>query len=1629
MVLAGIPFFLCAQETSAPPGTPVDPGMQRVLEASETSAEKHRREITEEASSRLVNMDINNTNVALFINGYWKGSLGITWGLANSAFGINPYSNNVPLLFTQETDITLSLWIWQKLFIEANFLDGYNVNTYRAGYQGLPGETMQYMGIGNTGLDFPSFPYLDLGGDSSSSFGYYGRFGSDDFTFHTLFRYDAAAREERVFTGNRERSYLYLAPDKPLRGRFFVLPDDSIASVPALYLEDKDGELFDGIRHWRQAKPSEYAVSALYGTVELAQEPLGMAAVSYGGGNYSISMGSYGSPGTYLGDVQNHFDGINLQTYPQPGESYSPGAHVPAVISVNGIRALIIYEPGTFSPFERQSRYQAPSNTTEEAALLRSGDRDDRYELLPIDALPGNLLMYVAGETERAIYELLPAGKGRLNRRDPLAMWPLDNYPELYLPGSSVYAGDLQIRFTGYGAAGAYFIGTDVIPGSVQVIRGGIPDTQIQYDPGSGIVTLASPAGLNETIRISYLKRSEERRLGSLAAGVGLVYKPEKSHFSAEAALGMRWNIFSDGYSEEGASSPGTVGFGIKTSWDYVRLKASLTLGFGFEQPDTTGLYRIAGMEGRSEIVLGVSASTGFISEIPASVNPVFPGGWPLTPALPQSFTLSNRAGLIYRNYRKTGIMGDSELQSVERPAPVIADLEGPYPARDGSMEIIVAEFENLEPGEWTGFQLPLGTDGELLEQAGGIVVPIRFINADSASRVLVLAQFGALAEEGFSGIENPGLTVEVPLFYGAPPSSWIEQNDIPGGKFPAITLNDEMRRKLRNAAQMRILIINLGSTPLNNRLLAAKPFIMGASWRAVTLEGGKIKAAADDGVNGSVSAAEVRDLTLSGSKIDRLHESGVNHVLKIEWKNTDAAGADSRASSVPLSNYRVVSFFLKGPLPKGAEFHFLISQGPDSYGQAGKAALELSAPITTASSGNPDVSGTPEVSGNPAHPFTDASWHAAEIHYGNSNRLVIDGAEFPATIRYNPDILPQSSGTGTNGNMDSPGNNYIAAFFTGLSGSGSFSIDELCLEEPAASYRIAGGTTLSWNHPDALLSIGETELLSHVSFNTALESAVRGDPFNSETEISIGTQSRSRAEAVILGAKLTGNLAFSISGGESGWSAGHSISRSFGPLTLSESFYASPPPNDEVMDHNVSVKLDSHLNGNLTSSAKIMNRKLNRNWSFSAGLKAKQNVYPGFSLEGTLDYTEKPENARDWISGYGQTWTKSWKTMVPDDGSGSDKSAIQNRNTRAKADFVLDWLPVGADLSFEGKSETSLPLALSSSSSIAGVVFPFRFRPVRGNLRLQREVSGSFAHTGENIQNDFFQYGQNLYSTAPLWRTIPVFSFFDSDLDSAMDNALMNYNIVSENARFNETLGLNLIFPERYDILSLFIPVTFSAQLSRTMEQRLDTRLDVLTLGSGLSFSAVNLFGAMGSRPLFRFYRNDELRHSITGIVSFPRLENPLWKIQAEQYAGVYGFKGSEMGIDNTCTFTSSGWLESFKLVWSIPREKTLLSAIYDAGMKRLSGSSFFPVLSDLARRKYERFFRETLEIVLENTEDYSTYSFTAGHESVVNITGKLTLTGFVKITVNRNIYKKNLQNNLLGALLNFGTTLAVSF
>ena len=480
-------------------------------------AETKRSVIKDEAPPEILSLNLFDNEVSLMLKGYFKGTLTGKFGVQNSPLGFGVAPNDGTPIFMMEADMTLSLWIARHWFVEGSFQEKGSVNTYRAGYKGSEGDVIQYIGIGNRGLDFPEFPYLDFGGDSAQSAGIYAAFGGGNLTLHALFRWDAASREERTFSGGRERTFSFFGIEKRERGISFVLPDENITSGITVYFEDKDGPLqgggAGGTMRWREARAGEYSASSRLGIVDLAATPAGRVAVYYNSGaGYNASMGAYSQSGSFLGEVAAYFSGIELTQYPQCGQEALTGK--PGVITIAGKAALVIYEKGAFSPFERQSRYRSPSSESADAAMVdtSSDERIGGFDITLVSesAVLNDMPLYLNAETTartetyRGLFQVSVSG-GNADVRSPRSRWPLAQdlsgspwFPLAYLDsGGNDEGADVRLRWTNYSSTSGYVLGSDVVPGSVEVLRSGIRDTNFSFDSSTGKVTLQIPATFN----------------------------------------------------------------------------------------------------------------------------------------------------------------------------------------------------------------------------------------------------------------------------------------------------------------------------------------------------------------------------------------------------------------------------------------------------------------------------------------------------------------------------------------------------------------------------------------------------------------------------------------------------------------------------------------------------------------------------------------------------------------------------------------------------------------------------------------------------------------------------------------------------------------------------------------------------------------------------------------------------------------------------------------------------------------------------------------------------------------------------------------------------------------------------
>jgi len=1552
--------------------------------ASELNMDDLRRRIYNESPNEIMSFSIRDTAVSFFLTGSWKGDLQFNPGFFVSPKGTGYASSNTPI-FMQEADITMALWINDRWFVEANFLDDSSMNTYRAGYQGQPGEFLKYAGVGNTGLDFPAFPYMDLGGDSPSSFGFYSRFGTEAIDVHALVRYDTASREERTFSGTRERTYSYIQPENSVRGVSFVLPDTEIDSQITVYIEDEKGAIRDsGGRRWRQALSTEYAASRSAGLLELSVRPNGMVAVIYsknGNRPWENSMGSYnGLQDGFLSIVQKWFDSsrqtIRLENYPQAGNR-NASATRPGEAVFNEGTALVIFEHGAFSPFERRNRYDAPSSESEQAALIRvsSGTAISGYELALFEtgADSADFLNFSTVASRRGVYELIK--KGGVSKRGPQALWPLaEEHPEIYLPGSGVFSGDVVLRFTNYNNANGYFIGSDVVPGSVQVWRSGIQDSNFSYNSSSGEVIINGSVGQNELIRITYLKRSEETRFGSIAAGIGLIYNNSRA-FSALAAIGVRMNLSDDSYTEDDYSSGGNAAVSVKTAWDYDSLKAYVTGGFALEQTDTTGLYRAAGMEGH-ETIISLPEDNSFLSNPPSS-------------GIVSGLTAFNRSDLIYRNYHNNNILGSS-LAQVSSNAPVVSGINRPYAAKDsrlGDARVLIAEF-NLADNEWTGFQSPLGSD--ILSRAGEIEIPFRFyaFNKNPPENFKVVLQIGSLSGKDFAFSENPSLVWERILFEDGmsvtDPDSFYSNTDFDhNARIARFKLNDEDRKKLGDAKSLRLLVVYEGSAinageNISGRVLLASPIVRGAGFRAVMFNDGVVTVN-----NDKVNAIETVDSGASLGKaypniVNRFHKTDSQRVLRIDWVNMEAgvaAGVDGQIGELPLSDYRELAFFIKLY---------------DEQITGNNETLRF-----IAASGAGDINNNNLDAIIPMNVFKAGKWHKVSVRYqGDNTGVSVDGVKVPAaSFSYSPRRVFFNEGERRT--------SYAAVLINpGMSqalNDGNISIDEIILEDAILNYRLNAGAGIEYSKTGTFLSVKGLDMLSDFSVFTALESEGRSGINASDSKMYGSVASRTGMGISFFGIKISGNLSFTAAEDMFLWSADQSISRTIGPFSIKESFYASPYENSARRSLNMAFL--SNFHARFDADALYDLSKLKQNWKFDIGYTPKNIYVPSFAVSTQALWTNQ-NRIKDGES-YGDIWLRSWEPLIPDSGHGAD-----SRRSQAQIVITQRTKPVGAVITLEGSSFFAGASASTRLENSAFLDIPVVTNKVNLNFRTGRGFKQHLDYSGKNLLDDSRKYFDSVSDAFVFWKAVPIYSLFAPKLNDLMDSAASSSPLLQYSS-INDHFSTRINLPSIYNIASFFAPTRIFFRLDRVIEQKMDTRADFLNVAAGLGYSSINMFGALGYLPIFKFYQSDEFSHAIDMGFIIPRGEDVTWRIQSVASAGFRGAKGGSVNFVNALTIRNNDtWLESFTAAWEAPTKKSLTSMFYKWISRLIETQSSWLTLSNMITSNYEQLRRESLELIFDKTGDYLKWSLTAGHEEIVRILGRLNLSGFIKLKLGKDLY-----------------------
>jgi hypothetical protein len=491
------------------------------------------------------------------------------------------------------------------------------------------------------------------------------------------------------------------------------------------------------------------------------------------------------------------------------------------------------------------------------------------------------------------------------------------------------------------------------------------------------------------------------------------------------------------------------------------------------------------------------------------------------------------------------------------------------------------------------------------------------------------------------------------------------------------------------------------------------------------------------------------------------------------------------------------------------------------------------------------------------------------------------------------------------------------------------------------------------------------------------------------------------------------------VSNEAASWSGGHGFSRAWGPFSLRESFSTAPP--DKTMSHGLGMGLSTLVRSSLEGNVQYDNEKLDRKWKAALGMNSARDRPFGISLDADAHWTENTDEPAGWLPNYAETWAKSWEPILPDWGADA-----RGRDAHGLFKTGLSTRPVGVELSIDGVSGFSKPNNRTQSDTLGRLDFPFTIGAYQGLFRGERSFRRSLWYSGEDIRDDGQKYFESIKDSLPLWYSVPIYSLFNPNLGDTMAGVLGDSDsaALTEAGRFIDKMAFSLRFPERYGLPSFFLPQTLAAEINRVLEQKLEVPTDTLNLSASLGFSAINMFGAFGTVPLFKFYQSDEFSHTVGAAVAIPKQEDVSWRLQDEQTMTFHGFTGSELALTNALTVGSAGWMEGLTLNWTVPAKKTLLGTLYIWLTNKVRDNSTWPALSLLAASEYERLRRETLELVIDKSGDKAKVSVLLKHESIIRIIGRFYLSAFAQLDCAQNYETKVF--SFIGAV---GTTLNISF
>lgn len=1516
------------------------------------------------SAEALFDTQLGDAEVDLFAVGSWNTGIGGTLGWAFHP-AIPPEDNRVTFPYDfpgMETvpyfnavDLTLSLWLYERYYLETTFADEFEINSFILGYQGQQDEFVQSVRLGYGLLSISQYPYIPVAEATDSSPGASAAFATQRSEHEFLLRYEPSAEQRKIFYGMNEAAEKRIDPAGYLRGRFFVLPDADVENL-TLYLEDADGSIV-GPRGgaWREADLDAEAVySAEKGFIYLREKAAGRVAVHYTKGGSGVGtpglgidalvgVDDGGTPGDTADDVLDPSQGPYDFSF--GADPYGAGTYLgldlsTLSLSLGGDQALLLHEPGAFNPFEIANRYDIADLASAEdleTEFVRKGEYAD------ID-VPGQI---IATNDDQTLLSVINADRGprHHSNRYPFA----EDFPELYGPDPTDKPGytDFQILATGLTPVNQLTIDGNVVPGSVTVLRNGVEDPSFEVNYESGVLTSPAPVYPSDVIEVVY------RVYGSGGGGDLLLATGNRIELGPQTnlslALGSRWNVVRGNYSVSPTDHPGSVTASAALDHETDYFSGYLDGAVQLSVPDTTGYLRLLGME-QKETEIPAADGNMFPAAAPGTANPGDPASAGSDPTATWDSGLDDatRGRLFYRDYYDEGAFGGRVLRDYDWNVPgdqsypyAAGSRIGPYPATaeddgiDGQVMVLDFDIDGGAGEDWVGahLRMPDFADRDFSEITE-ISFSWRTLDIDGTEDdIEVYLQIGSLAEDldgdgdldrGESTLSpafdfddaNAGFTLNA----GRPPPGEDYRMSEDGNRNGVLdTETAELVHTLSDGVASDL--VTVGGRPDDEwRRLS---FDLDAAARRKIAATRAVRVVVKSASGGSVSGrALFSKLTLRGStfqteatggtvRATEVPDTGAPRKLTDEHDEVaDVFHADDRGNQRVLrvewsgfggSDAWTLSDYVT-PVParqyEVLAFYARVGNmqqdgGPDT--DVGDGALRV-----TLSGTNPDggserlraVVPVDEDDADQGSAWRSGRWRKVELDTA-AGKVYVDGDEVGS-------LEGRPSGGATDLSF------LELEFVEGTDAAeGTIYIDEVHWAETRISVSGASRLALTYEYPDTIVQAGEVEVLSNVQVSQ--DTSVRTGGFATDSEVADGVGSfytRTGLAGDLLYTRLETDLQVSVQNDRTSMAGGHSlrVPAADAPVVFTESFRRSyNAPFVSLYRSNgllFTLPLDTRLR--LDSAATLREENLDQSWDLDASTDPGEN----WELGLTTGLGHSAAGYDPGSASYPESWVLGYELLAP-----YSTGAAPTREGTASISVLRSPIPVGTELdveaAYENRSSTereqtneaavsvAIPLSFARDTPRAWTITPSYGRSFERTL-----TAASAASYGD----DLGVYGSAFAGQQYLATATPVAELFQS----AGHIGFAGRSAGEPFARYTPRLGLSLERSFGSRLRDLVLPAAADLGIERAFTREEEAVTELQRFTASYTATAVNLFGRVGAYPTFDIYRTDEFSTSLSGGVErrFPAEETAV-NGEVSSLVALFGEQENEFQLENRAAGT----------------------------------------------------------------------------------------------------------------------------